>query len=326
MAQTNAAISSGNYDIVFGGGDAEVLALSYGRDSLDALVPYPPHDRLTRAFDKLDLVHAARRAGIPTPMTLEATPDTLAAFDLPMVVKARTHWRPGMNRGPRRMPTVVCSTRAEACLRVAEIVSAGGLPILQSRVVGQLMGVIVVAQEGGHPVVVLQQVAERVWPPNAGDTARGRTVAVDQELAVKLQGLLSDLGWMGLAQLEFLLPEKGLAELTDFNGRFYGSMALASGAGVNLPAIWADLYLHGTTNKVREPRTGIRYQWLEGDLRRAFAERQSGLLPDVLDCFRYANGAVPSIGCRKDPLPAVRYAPTLALRGLKKAFTFTLAR
>src|SRR5689334_23321793 len=67
------AVDEGGYDVVFGGDDVEVLALSAVRDQLDAVVPLAPHDVVVRGIDKLELSRAAEAAGIAVPRTAEAT-------------------------------------------------------------------------------------------------------------------------------------------------------------------------------------------------------------------------------------------------------------
>jgi hypothetical protein len=58
-------------------------------------------------------------------------------------------------------------------------------------------------------------------------------------------------------------------------------------------------------------RPGVRYQWLEGDLR---AAREHGGLPlgDALGCLRYAMGAHHSVSSLGDPRPALRRLRALA--------------
>ena len=53
-------------------------------------------------------------------------------------------------------------------------------------------------------------------------------------------------------------------------------------------------------------QTGVRYQWLWGDLRRAVIEARGGRLADVLGCLAYARGAVHGIWSTEDPWPALR--------------------
>jgi hypothetical protein len=114
--------------------------------------------------------------------------------------------------------------------------------------------------------------------------------------------------------LQFLVAADGVPRLIDLNGRFYGSLALAVRAGANLPAVWAAL----ATGRDVEPvtaRSGVRYSWWEGDLRRAMLDRRGGLVRDLAGTLGAGVGAVHSIGRWRDPAPAVVQLRQLARSG-----------
>jgi predicted ATP-grasp superfamily ATP-dependent carboligase len=327
LRATRAAIEEGEYAVVFGGGDAEALAISAGRRSLPAPVPYAPHESVVRAFDKLELGRAAQRAGIRTPATVDASALALAAApDRPMWVKARLQAVPGTLSGTTLLNTTLCRDRTETIQRAAEIRRAGGQPVFQEFIPGTLMAFSVVADEEGRVVAGVQQLAERTWRPEGGVSTRAVTVPVDEELAERVAHLVRELAWFGLAELQFVLPADGEPRLIDFNGRFYGSLSLAVAAGVNLPAIWASLAAGRPVPEPREATVGVRYHWLEGDLRRARVERRGGLIRDVVECLRYARGAEHSIWDREDPLPAIRYPRYLIGRDGRKLARRAIAR
>jgi hypothetical protein len=100
--------------------------------------------------------------------------------------------------------------------------------------------------------------------------------------------------------------------VTDFNGRFYGSMALATGAGVNLPALWAQLALGGRPTAPR-PRRSAGFQWLNRDLPAARAQGPRALL----GALAAAPVASHSMWSPRDPWPALRYLIPEALRRLR---------
>src|SRR5438067_8417466 len=102
LAAAAEASSSARAEVVFGCGDAEILALSSGRDLLRASVGYGPHASLVRALDKLELTGAAARVGMAVPRTVPATTDELDRFDGPVAVKARLHWSPSSKGAPAR--------------------------------------------------------------------------------------------------------------------------------------------------------------------------------------------------------------------------------
>ena len=78
------------------------------------------------------------------------------------------------------------------------------------------MAYIAVADRESRVVARVQQRAARISPPDAGTTARGETVPIDEKLAPKVSRLLDEVGWFGLAQLQFLMPANGRPVLIDF--------------------------------------------------------------------------------------------------------------
>ncbi len=128
---------------------------------------------------------------------------------------------------------------------------------------------------------------------------------VDEVLAAGAHRRLADLGWSGLVQLQFLRDAAGVAHLIDLNGRFFGSMALALRAGANLPDLWARQTLGESVPAPADARTGVRFVWAAGDLRRAHVERREGLVADVASVLRWLPGSVTSVWDPRDPDPTL---------------------
>lgn len=333
LAAVRRAVRDHGYDVVFGAGEAEVLALSLLRDEVGAIVPHAGHRQVVRAIDKQELSEAAESVGILTaraldPSTLASStldpsapdpsaldPSALAGERPPLVVKSRLHAHPERPGAPPRIDTLVVPGPEAARRRVDEVRRLGGEPRVEEFHEGRLMAYAAVTAVGGRVVCDCMQVASRIWPPGAGASCRAETVRVDPAISDRAARLLAALGWFGLAQLQFVVPEDGRPRLIDLNGRFYGSMALATAAGANLPAAWAALAVGHDVPPARA-RPGVRYQWLEGDLRRAAVERRRGLLLDLAGTLRFAAGAVHSTLSLRDPAPALaRIRAMAAARG-----------
>lgn len=306
------AVLAGSYDIVFGGGDDWVAALAMSRDHIPALVAHPATEAVTAALDKVTLAEYARSAGLCAPHTEAATDHALGSWTGPVVVKCRAHWSPGQTRAhridARLFPDAVAARR-----QVAHIRRAGAEPVLQAPLRGRL-GALIGVFHDDHLDGRVQQVATRLWPTPLGASARAVTVPVDQELAARAEALLRALGWTGLVELQFLTGEDDVPHLIDLNGRFYGSLALAETARPGLVDAWARLALGEAIECLPDGRTGLRYAWTAGDLRRARAERRGNLAVDVGDSVRWAIGARHSVWDVRDPGPAWQLA-TARLRG-----------
>jgi predicted ATP-grasp superfamily ATP-dependent carboligase len=289
------------YDVVFGAGEAEVLALSAGRETIPAVFPYSCHDAVLRAFDKAKLAQAARAVGIAVPETMSI--DAVSDEHTPVVVKARMHARPDLTDSPLRIDTNVLLGRTAVRRRVAEIRAYGGEPELQVFHHGPLLAYAAVRAGSGVVADCLQR-ASRIWPGDAGASCRAVTVSADEDLVRRAAALFDALDWYGLAQLQFIV-EDGVPRLIDLNGRFYGSLSLAVAAGANLPAIWAGLAVGADVAAAPvRARPGVRYQWGCADVRRAVRERRGGLVRDLADTAMYAFGAQHSVAAVRDPGPA----------------------
>ena len=76
---------------------------------------------------------------------------------------------------------------------------------------------------------------------------------------VEFVGLAADLGCSDIGLT--LTP-------IDFNPRLFGWMALAVGAGANLPAIWCDHLLGRTGVATGDARIGVHFRREDSELRR----------------------------------------------------------
>src|SRR4029079_3487470 len=206
------AVEAGGYDIVFGAGDGEVLALSAGRDELGAIFPYGPHEDVVRAFDKVELSAAAARAGLSVPAG--ARPE-----DAPVVVKPRRTTVHDPEGGPLRLRAQVAQTPDEARAQVAYLESVGAEPLVQEYVEGDLLAYVAVTDRDSRVVSSGQQRTEEIWPRQSGGSIRARTEPIDDELAEKVGALLAELHWLGIAQTQFQVTPGRDPVLIDFNGR-----------------------------------------------------------------------------------------------------------
>ena len=140
------------------------------------------------------------------------------------------------------------------------------------------------------------------------------TIPVTEPIAAAAAKLLSSLGWFGLAELQFIVAADGVPRLIDCNGRFYGSLSLAIAAGANLPAVWAALATGHQASRVRA-RPGVRYQWLEADLRRTLNARGAPRVRDVAGTVAAGVRSRHSLWDLRDPAPAAARIRRIVARG-----------
>lgn len=248
--------------VVYPGQDEELNALIEAAGSLpeQAVLPYPGSAPLAALRDKSRLSELAAAAGLATPQNLlTGRAAELAVGDLPdgAVVK------------PAEPGAVVRDVRvAESAEKLRELLAgapAGEELVLQERVAGQLMAVAVVVARDGGLVRRFQQVATRTWPEDAGISNLAVSIDPDAELIEATRSMLATAGYWGLAQVQFLDAGDG-PRLIDVNTRFYGSMALALAAGVDLPVAWHAVALGRPAGEPAPYRVGVSYRWFEADV------------------------------------------------------------
>lgn len=292
------AVSAHRADVVAAAGDDWMLALAAAADAVGARVAHAPLATLLRAVDKRSLNDAALAAGLAAPRTAGGSPDDVGRWDGPAVVKPRLHWSPG--RPPRpRVDAVLATTTRDIAAAVEAVRAAGGEPVLQEPIDGELMALAGVFADGRLAGRV-QQHALRVHPP-MGISSRAETVPVDDDLAAGVVRMLSALQWFGLAQVQFLRGADGVPRVIDLNGRFYGSMALAAAAGVNLPDVLARATV-GEPVAAADGRAGARYVRLEGEVPRL---RRARDLREVASTLRFSLGATQAVWQATDPMPVL---------------------
>lgn len=291
-----------------------VLAAARERPAVVAPFPREPTERLRR---KSEVAAIAADAGLSGPAALRGTASELLASALaPVPCAVKSDGRGGA------LPTTRIVQTPDVLGRVL-----GSLPpdeplLVQPRLRGPLMCVGIVVDADGRVASRFQHVTLDTWPASAGSSAWARSVRPDEQLIARAGGLLAGLGYRGLAQLDFMRGPDGPV-LIDVNPRYYGSLALALAAGVNLPSAWHAVTVGAEPPRPGSYRTDVTYRWLAADVvalargrpRRLWRRTQrprAGAMWDRRDPLPGAILAAHAFGDR--PLARVR-----ALRGAKRS-------
>lgn len=289
----------------------------------DALTVLPASDAALLALgapvgdlvDKARLSCRAEAAGLATPPSAVAVTAVdvereAAGFGYPVVVKPLVSRRPAQRLdGPTELPL----DDADGPFLVQPFL-AGGM-----RAVG---GVV----HGGRLLGVVHQRYERTWPRECGTASSAVTVERDRDVEERLLALLE--GYDGVFQAQFVADH-----LIDVNPRVYGSLPLAVAAGCNLVGLWCG----AVAGRPAPPdtvaaRAGVRYRWLEGDIRNVLTDARRRRDPSALRALLPRPGTAHSVESITDPRPVIaraRYAasvgagrtapPTLAFSGVDGA-------
>ena len=237
-------------------------------------IPLASASAIARAADKVDILRTAARLGIPTPRTVfvETPADArLAARELPypIVIKPR---RSRLRTASGWLPASVSYARTpDRLVEQLESCPVEAFPILlQERIEGPGLGAFM-CYSRGRPIAEFGHRRLREKPPTGGVSVLCESVALTDDARRYSCALLEELGWQGVAMVEFKQDcRDGQPKLMEINGRFWGSLQLAIDAGVDFPSI-----LLTTLNDDASPqplssyRVGVKSRWLWGDRRRA---------------------------------------------------------
>lgn len=283
-----AEVSGGRYLTALATSDAALLALG---DPGLALV------------DKSALPALAAAAGLSVPTTtLYPSPraflDAAQLQDYPCVVKARVKASPVSAVAQR----IDSPAGAEAGLR-----DMTGPIVVQPFLSGTMRAVAGVMVDGEMRAVVHQEY-RRTWPAVCGVASAAVSTAPDVALERRVLQLLR--GHAGIFQVQLIGDH-----LIDVNPRAYGSLPLAVAAGANLPAI-ACAALEGAGHELVRGRAGVRYRWLEGDLRSVVQEVRAGRvgLAGAARALMPRRHTAHSIESLRDPGPGLSRLRDLARR------------
>jgi predicted ATP-grasp superfamily ATP-dependent carboligase len=280
-------------DVVLPGNELAIKAVA-GREHLfaaETAVASNSPETVARATDKALLAELAEEAGVAAPATLDPADVTFPAVVKPSMTAFTDGGGTQIAPGAR-----VVHDHDE--LRATVAGHRGWL--LQRYVEGDLIAVAGVAWQG-EVVCSCHQTARRVYPRPVGVSAFAETVPRERELDAALGSIVRRLGWSGIFEFQ-LIRSAGRAHVIDLNPRPYGSLALAIGAGLNLPAIWADLVL-GREARVGDYRPGVRYRAEIRELRALVGALTRGRLAAALSIARPRRRTVHSIFSLRDPAP-----------------------
>ena len=239
----------------------ETIDLMLSATGWDGVVlPFPGREVLQRVRNKSLLEDTAAGAGLKTPgLMFQGTAGELAgrSFSWPVVVKPA---RPvsGLKTarlalGPEQLRSLLHGLPPDEPL------------LVQERVRGPLVSIELVIDREGRLAARFQQVTRRTWPSAAGSIALATSVEPDEGLVSRTAAMLADLGYWGLAQVDFVETPDGYT-LLDVNPRFYRCMPLAIACGTNLPALWHAVAVGRPVGPPGRYRTGMTYRWLEADV------------------------------------------------------------
>ena len=306
MDALSRAVAGERFSALIPGTDASLLRVSAGRARLEPHVRLglPAHERVERGLDKSDLVATAVRHGLDPPTTVACTnvEDALAAareFGFPVVAKPLFPIADRL-RPPRRLSSAWVEGTGDLAQTIAGF---GGAGLVQRRVSGPVVS-FAGAFAAGRLLGEAFSRYHRTWRPEAGNASYSETADAPAELRRRVVAVLSELGWEGMFELELIEAGDARWHAIDMNPRPYGSIALAIGAGANLPGVWCR-HLLGSDPEPVIARPGVFYRWTDADLRHGLWQLRAGNRAAAFGVLRPRRGVVHAFGGWADPGPGV---------------------
>lgn len=294
--------------------EASLIALS-GRDALfpGTSVGTCAATVIDRATDKLHLGELAARYGLETPPTVPLSPQSVndERLTFPLLAKPLHSVGTAADGRDLRRRRVVIAERREQLERLLAESPADVRWIAQPLIEGALSAISGVAWQGQ----LLSAFCQRslcIWPPRTGMTACAISTPLDRELHHGVAGIVADLGWSGIYNLQALRTENGPVVI-DFNPRVYGSMALALASGHNLAGAWADLLL-GKRPEFPPYRVGVTVCVEERFSRALLDKIGAGRLREAVRLARWQRHSQNAVLSREDLRPVL----ALAVRARRK--------
>ena len=193
-------------------------------------------DALALALDKRYQIHAANEAGLNVPETIVArrVDDLLApALAFPLILRPADAVTLGDGRlGKGR--NWICSDAAELAA-ARQFWGGRGELLVQPYVDGVGEGLFGLATDQGVIAWSAHRRLRMMNPHGSGSSACASR-SVDPDLQAPVARMLAAAGWRGMFMVELLRTHDGRALFVEFNGRAWGSLALARRQGLEYPA------------------------------------------------------------------------------------------
>jgi len=265
--------------LILPGGDAATLLISAHRDALLAAggrIVMPSHEQIVRALDKDETTRLAARLGVPTPKTWVVNDTTeaqklAASVPYPVVLKPQSSEELSSNAGTRTAGRPRYASNAEQfAAAFADLSQRASSVLVQEFIPGGGTGYFALMCNGELRAEFAHRRIRDVHPTGSGSALRESTMP-DSRVKEASLAILRALNWHGAAMVEFRMRPDGTPVFLEVNGRFWNSLPLACYAGVDFPALVAQIAEHGDVAPAMGYRTGVRCRWLLGDFRHLLA-------------------------------------------------------
>ncbi|WP_019141449.1 ATP-grasp domain-containing protein [Noviherbaspirillum massiliense] len=257
--------------------ECDIALLNRHRHQLHAFrFLFPDDAHMQRVVNKEQTYLTAQKIGIAVPRTaqirsLDEIAHVLGTWQFPVVLKWPNPYAvmPALAKvGLPFEKSHYCYCASELLHYVRQFASINQFPLIQEYCPGDGLGISMFVA-GGHACQVFQHRRIHEWPPEGGVSSMAQSEAPAPALVAQSVALLRALDWEGIAMVEYRMdPTTGQAVLMEVNGRYWGSLALASHAGVSFPWLaYQAMILHQPIRPIPY-RSGIRLRCMIEETKR----------------------------------------------------------
>jgi predicted ATP-grasp superfamily ATP-dependent carboligase len=254
--------------------EATTLPISEQRERLAAAgarTVLPSHSNLLRACNKDETTRLACSLGIKVPATVAISKPEEAAkaapsLPYPVVLKPRSSEElSGKSVRATGRPRYA-SNPAEFQAAYDEMSQRSSVVLVQQFIDGEGAGYFALLHQGELRAEFAHRRIRDVYPTGSGSALR-ESVKPEAEIREAGLAMLRSLNWHGAAMVEFRHQPGQRPVFIEVNGRMWHSLALACYAGVDFPALLAQMAEQGDVDPVLDYRDGLRCRWFLGDFR-----------------------------------------------------------
>jgi D-aspartate ligase len=306
-----------------------VAALARRRDELleRFRVPTPAWEVTRWAWDKRGTKELAERLGVPTPRTrvvrgADELEQVAADLRFPLVIKPAIKEHFLYATGAKAWRADTQAELTERFCRAAEIVGPGEV-LVQELIPGNGRQRFAYCTffKRGRSVASLTVRRQRQHPPDFG-RASTLVESVDvPQLEEPSVRFLREMGYYGLAELEFMFDERdGAYKLLDVNARTWGYHSIGPRAGVDFPWLLFADQVGLPASAPSSGRAGVRWVRLVTDVPTAVVEIVKGRLALRQYLASLWPFHVEAVFSGEDPLPAIAELALIPYLAIKRGF------
>ncbi len=230
-------------------GESDILLLNRNREALSKhmLLIVPNDAQMKLVLDKRETLAVAGSLGIPTPSAIELDPHAplaqqvealvLSGSDFPLILKWAEPNRviaAISKAGLTLQKAVYVYSKQELVAALQPFSSVGEYPLVQRFAPGYGIGFFFLMKQGVSQATFAHR-RIREWPPEGGTSVVCESIdpSEHEDIRAKSLLLLQTIQWDGVAMVEYRYdPISHTFTLMEINGRFWGSLPLASACGV----------------------------------------------------------------------------------------------